>query len=78
VLTRFNFNLTFESIDKKAGRVYNSIRKKREGNNTMTTYQLVKITNSATTVNPWVVGGLIALTVAFAITAVVVIVKTKL
>ena len=41
----------------------------------MTTYQLVQITNSASAINPWVAGSLIALTVAFAVTAVVVMIK---
>ena len=47
------------------------------GNKTMTTYQLVQITNSASTsaINPWIAGSLIALTVAFAVTAVVVMIK---
>lgn len=45
------------------------------GNKTMTTYQLVQITNSASTINPWVVGSLIALGVAFVATAVVVMIK---
>lgn len=41
----------------------------------MTTYQLVQIANSTSTINPWVVGSLIALGVAFVATAVVVMIK---
>lgn len=41
----------------------------------MTTYQLVQITNNAGTINPWVMGSMIALGVAFVVTAVVVMVK---
>lgn len=55
--------------------MYNSIRKKREGNKTMTTYQLVQITNRAGAINPWIMGSLIALAVAFVATAVVIMNK---
>lgn len=70
-----NKYLTKEGLDKQALLVYNRYRKKREGNKTMTTYQLVQITNSASTINPWAVGSLIALSVAFVATAVVVMIK---
>lgn len=41
----------------------------------MTTYQFVEITNAASTINPWVMGSLIALGVVFVATAVVVMIK---
>ncbi len=41
----------------------------------MTTYQLVQIANRTSTINPWVMGSLIALSVAFVVTAVVVMIK---
>lgn len=41
----------------------------------MTTYQLVQITNRAGAINPWVMGSLIALSAAFIIAAIVVMIK---
>ena len=70
-----NKYLTKEGLDKQALLVYNGIRKKRKGNKMMTTYQLIQITNRAGTINPWIIGSLIALGVAFIATAIVVMIK---
>lgn len=51
------------------------IHKMKARESTMTTYQLVQIANRTSTINPWVMGSLIALSVAFVVTAVVVMIK---
>jgi hypothetical protein len=47
----------------------------KERNPTMTTYQLIQLTNSASTTNPWIIGSLIALGVVFIGTAIAVMIK---
>lgn len=41
----------------------------------MNTYQLVQITNRVGAINPWIMGSLIALSVAFIAAAIVVMIK---